>query len=176
MLESRILILFLPNTGGEGDLRACYIAMAIAHMLGLDKDELIRKSNMVNYVQQCQTYEGGLGGEPGNEAHGGYTYCGLAALALAGKMDAIDLPRLIRWAVQRQGSMEGGFNGRTNKLVDGCYSFWQGGLFPLLQKLNPQLLADSDLLGFHESQSTASQEFPVVVGMPIDLEVRQAFV
>jgi protein farnesyltransferase subunit beta len=31
--------------------------------------------------------------------------------------------------------MEGGFNGRTNKLVDGCYSFWQGGLFPLLQRL-----------------------------------------
>ena len=24
------------------------------------------------------------------------------------------------------------FQGRTNKLVDGCYSFWQGGLLPLL--------------------------------------------
>ena len=22
--------------------------------------------------------------------------------------------------------------GRTNKLVDGCYSFWQGGLFPVI--------------------------------------------
>jgi protein farnesyltransferase subunit beta len=37
--------------------------------------------------------------------------------------------------VQRQGWSEGGFNGRTNKLVDGCYSFWQGGVFPLLQEL-----------------------------------------
>lgn len=27
---------------------------------------------------------------------------------------------------------EGGFQGRTNKLVDACYSWWQGGLFPLL--------------------------------------------
>ena len=27
---------------------------------------------------------------------------------------------------------QGGFQGRTNKLVDGCYSFWQGGCFPLL--------------------------------------------
>ena len=45
-----------------------------------------------------------------------------------------------RWAAQRQGSVEGGFNGRTNKLVDGCYSFWQGGLFPLLQRLSPQLM------------------------------------
>jgi protein farnesyltransferase subunit beta len=29
--------------------------------------------------------------------------------------------------------LEGGFQGRPNKLVDGCYSFWVGGLFPLLQ-------------------------------------------
>lgn len=27
---------------------------------------------------------------------------------------------------------EGGFNGRTNKVVDSCYSFWQGALFNLL--------------------------------------------
>ena len=30
---------------------------------------------------------------------------------------------------------EGGFQGRTNKLVDGCYSFWQGGIFPLMHRL-----------------------------------------
>ena len=30
---------------------------------------------------------------------------------------------------------EGGFQGRTNKLVDGCYSFWQGGVFPLLHSI-----------------------------------------
>lgn len=33
--------------------------------------------------------------------------------------------------------------GRTNKLVDGCYSFWQGGIFPLLQRLNPAHLAQT---------------------------------
>jgi len=31
--------------------------------------------------------------------------------------------------------LEGGFEGRTNKLVDGCYSFWQGGLFPLIHTI-----------------------------------------
>lgn len=50
----------------------------------------------------AQTYEGGLGGEPGNEAHGGYTFCGLAALVLAGAPGALDLPRLARWAACRQ--------------------------------------------------------------------------
>ncbi len=30
---------------------------------------------------------------------------------------------------------EGGFQGRTNKLVDGCYSFWQGATIPIAQAL-----------------------------------------
>lgn len=30
---------------------------------------------------------------------------------------------------------EGGFQGRTNKLVDGCYSFWQGATIPIIQAL-----------------------------------------
>jgi prenyltransferase beta subunit len=29
-------------------------------------------------------------------------------------------------------NLEGGFQGRTNKLVDGCYSFWGAGDFPIL--------------------------------------------
>lgn len=49
-----------------------------------------------------QSYEGGLGGEPWNEAHGGYTFCGLAALALLGREDALDVPRLLRWAAANQ--------------------------------------------------------------------------
>jgi prenyltransferase beta subunit len=33
----------------------------------------------------------------------------------------------------RQMKLEGGFQGRTCKLVDACYSFWQGAVFPILQ-------------------------------------------
>jgi hypothetical protein len=78
--------------------------------------------------------QGGLGGEPGNEAHGGYTYCGLAALALLGELNVLDISRLEAWMAQRQTPIEGGFNGRTNKLTDGCYSFWVGAAFALLGK------------------------------------------
>ena len=46
------------------------------------------------YIASCQTYEGGFGGEPGNEAHGGYTFCGLAALVLIERTDLIDLEQL----------------------------------------------------------------------------------
>jgi protein farnesyltransferase subunit beta len=54
-----------------------------------------------------------------------YTYCGLATLALMNRVEVLDLPSLVNWVVFRQGAVEGGFQGRTNKLVDGCYSFWQ---------------------------------------------------
>lgn len=31
-------------------------------------------------------------------------------------------------------NVEGGFQGRTNKLVDGCYSYWMGGIFYILSR------------------------------------------
>lgn len=39
------------------------------------------------------------------------------------------------FSLHTQGALEGGFAGRTAKLVDGCYSFWQGGAFPILADL-----------------------------------------
>ena len=115
------------------DVRGCYTAVAIASVLGILTPSLADDA-LVDYIASCQTFEGGLGGEPGNEAHGGYTFCGFAALCLLGREDALDLPALLRWAAHKQGSAEGGFMGRTHKLVDGCYSWWQGGTFPLLAR------------------------------------------
>uniref|UniRef100_A0AAQ5XBJ3 Protein farnesyltransferase subunit beta n=1 Tax=Amphiprion ocellaris TaxID=80972 RepID=A0AAQ5XBJ3_AMPOC len=83
---------------------------------------------------RCQNWEGGLSGVPGLEAHGGYTFCGTAALVILGKEHMLDLKALLRWVVSRQMRFEGGFQGRCNKLVDGCYSFWQAGLLPLLHR------------------------------------------
>ena len=37
-----------------------------------------------------------------------------------------------KWALNRQMDIEGGFQGRANKLVDGCYSFWLGAIFPMI--------------------------------------------
>uniref|UniRef100_A0A7S1DBW7 Prenyltransferase alpha-alpha toroid domain-containing protein n=1 Tax=Cyclophora tenuis TaxID=216820 RepID=A0A7S1DBW7_CYCTE len=79
--------------------------------------------------------EGGFGGEPWSEAHGGYTFCAVAALQLMNQLEAVDIPALRGWLVRRQMSYEGGFQGRSNKLVDGCYSFWQGGALAILSSL-----------------------------------------
>lgn len=39
-------------------------------------------------------------------------------MALLGETDKLNMDRLIEWTVNRQLEIEGGFNGRINKLVD----------------------------------------------------------
>ena len=132
--------------GGENDVRACYTALAAARVAGVLDAGLAE--GVPEYCRTLQTYEGGTGGEEGNEAHGGYAFCGLAACMLACEAlgartgDFLDLPQMLRWASRRQMRFEGGFQGRTGKLVDGCYSFWVGGLFPLLQAQVGSLVAE----------------------------------
>ncbi|CAM0882823.1 unnamed protein product [Alopecurus aequalis] len=118
---------FRMHDGGEIDVRACYTAVSIASLVNILDADLAK--GVGNYISSCQTYEGGIAGEPYAEAHGGYTYCGLAAMVLLNEVEKLDLPSLIGWVAFRQG-VECGFQGRTNKLVDGCYSFWQASSFP----------------------------------------------
>ena len=120
---------------GECDTRGVYTAIAVASLLGLLSSQLT--ASTVDYLAACQTYEGGMGGEPGNEAHGGYTFCAVAALLVLGGAHHVRLERVRQWAVRRQMRREGGFCGRTNKLVDGCYSWWVGALLPLLSLAPP---------------------------------------
>ncbi|XP_057983831.1 protein farnesyltransferase subunit beta isoform X2 [Malania oleifera] len=124
---------FRMHDAGEMDVRACYTAISVASVLNVLDSELVQ--NVGDYILSCQTYEGGIAGEPGSEAHGGYTFCGLATMILINEVNRLDLTSLINWVAFRQGR-ECGFQGRTNKLVDGCYSFWQGGVFALIQRLH----------------------------------------
>ncbi|CAH0480723.1 unnamed protein product [Peronospora belbahrii] len=132
---------FTAHVGGEADVRVTYCVISIASLYGILTDEL--KAGVVNYVLSCQTYEGGFGGEPGNEAHGGYAFCSVATLYILGAIDQIrDLPGLLHWLANRQMPFEGGYQGRTNKLVDGCYSFWQGAVPALLAEVLRQQYGD----------------------------------
>ena len=90
------------------------------------------------------------------EAHGGYTFCCLASWVLLQPYHTenptsepppnLDLKNLLRWLVNMQGiEIElGGFKGRTNKLVDGCYSWWCGGAFALLEALGVGGIQNAD--------------------------------
>ncbi|KAJ5216290.1 uncharacterized protein N7498_002697 [Penicillium cinerascens] len=135
--------------GGEEDVRGAYCAMTIISLLdlplALPPDAVGRSTGMENftdelpnYLARCQTFEGGISGSPGVEAHGAYAFCALACLSIIGPPEetiarCMDLPLLLSWLSARQNAPEGGFSGRTNKLVDGCYSHWVGGCWPLLQ-------------------------------------------
>lgn len=44
---------------------------------------------------RCQFWEGGIGGVPGMEAHGGYTFCGLAALVILKRVHLLDMKSLL---------------------------------------------------------------------------------
>lgn len=120
------------NPVGERDTRGVYCALSVASLLNIMTDELTE--GVVEYLQQCQTYEGGFGATPlRDEAHGGYTFCATASLAILNKLDSINVEKLIRWCASCQCSEEMGFCGRSNKLVDGCYSFWVGGTAAMLE-------------------------------------------
>ncbi|XP_059770435.1 protein farnesyltransferase subunit beta isoform X1 [Balaenoptera ricei] len=131
---------FLMHVGGEVDVRSAYCAASVASLTNIITPDLFEGT--AEWIARCQNWEGGIGGVPGMEAHGGYTFCGLAALVILKKERFLNLKSLLQWVTSRQMRFEGGFQGRCNKLVDGCYSFWQAGLLPLLHRaLHAQVAA-----------------------------------
>ncbi|KAI8062189.1 terpenoid cyclases/protein prenyltransferase alpha-alpha toroid [Gongronella butleri] len=122
---------FTMHEGGEIDIRGSYCALSVATLTNLMTPELT--ANCGDFVVRSQTFEGGIGPHPGVEAHNGYTFCGVAAIELVGEMHRLDMDKFTKWCCERQMQLEGGFQGRTNKLVDGCYSFWGSGDFPLIR-------------------------------------------
>jgi protein farnesyltransferase subunit beta len=106
------------------------------------------------------------------EAHGGYTFCSLASWValqpvldyfgtVSGSKPSINIQSLVRWLAQMQGNeIEiGGFRGRTNKLVDGCYSWWCGGSFSLLEALGVH--ANAGLAHDHHKDASIPTAFDV---------------
>ncbi|KAL5113020.1 Geranylgeranyl transferase type-1 subunit beta [Taenia crassiceps] len=121
--------LFCP----EFDARFIFSAVASAYILDmleqLDLDEF--EKFLINSI----TYEGAFGSLPKLEAHAGLTYCALASLKLMNRLERV-LPhgslqreKLVNWLVCRQ---NGGFNGRSQKDADTCYTFWVGASLRML--------------------------------------------
>lgn len=82
---------FQMHVGGEVDVRGTYCAISCAKLVNISEEiekELFK--NTVEWVVSCQTYEGGFGGAPDLEAHGGYAFCGIASLVMLGGTDVFD--------------------------------------------------------------------------------------
>jgi len=159
---------FLVTHHAEVDVRGIYCLIAVATLLDILTPSLISGTAAFiascqtyegGFASASQPYfspKGKLLRSPRpalGEAHGGYTNCAIAAWVLLkpfldadrygdddhGKPE-INLRRLKRWLASIQGGASelGGFKGRTNKLVDGCYSWWCGGTFVMIEALKAQ--------------------------------------
>ncbi|KAL5480559.1 RAM1 [Sanghuangporus weigelae] len=156
---------FLVSRDSEVDIRGIYCLLCVATLLNMLTPELVAgTSSFVASLQTYEggfasaSHPYYIADTPSletladyprpalGEAHGGYTFCALASwILLRPLMDKMELERvpeinirnLTRWLALMQGSeIElGGFKGRTNKLVDVCYSWWVGGCFALLRSL-----------------------------------------
>jgi protein farnesyltransferase subunit beta len=140
--------------------RGTYCLLVVATLLDILTPELLH--NVDKFISGCQTYEGGFacstfafptGRASLAEAHGGYTSCSINSHFLLSSVrpqpsgtesslgesypSPIDVQAALRWSVLMQGEAieAGGFRGRSNKLVDGCYSWWVGGGIPVLEEL-----------------------------------------
>lgn len=137
-----------------------YCLLVVATLLDIITPELLH--NVDKFIAACQTFEGGFACSSYAfddshrvamaEAHGGYTSCSIFSHFLLSSVQPpkrlkslpesypvpIDVDSALRWNALMQGeaSEAGGFRGRSNKLVDGCYSWWVGGSFPVLEELH----------------------------------------
>ncbi|XP_075152131.1 geranylgeranyl transferase type-1 subunit beta [Haematobia irritans] len=116
--------------GSENDMRFVFCAAAICHMLDYWGD--VNKDKMFDFIMKSIRYDYGFSQHMEAEGHGGTTYCALAALQLSGQLHRVDqqtLENIKRWCIFRQVD---GFQGRPNKPVDTCYSFWIGAALKIL--------------------------------------------
>jgi len=148
---------------GEVDVRATYTICAMASLLNILTSSLTE--GMVEYIVSCQTFEGGFGGVPFAEAHGGYTFCALAALHILtdGRLydiSGLDIEALRGWLTRRQMAYEGGFQGRCNKLVDGCYSYWIGGAIAILDLVSGKTKDEKDTTNFDSGVFVCGNDEP----------------
>lgn len=143
---------FNTHYKGESDIRALFAAVLIMDVLNINNPKL--KNNIADYLIKNQSYDGGISPNLGSESHAGYTYCGVAALAILKQLAKLDLLKLKQWLILKQKNIEGGFCGRANKLVDSCYTFWVGSIFSIIDnyekdgKTNGFIYNQDDLLKY----------------------------
>ncbi|KAK6056229.1 prenyltransferase and squalene oxidase repeat-containing domain protein [Cooperia oncophora] len=125
-------------------MRFVFCAVAICHIL---RDfSFIDFGSMRNFIRNSLNYDGGIGQGPGDESHGGSTFCAIASLSLANclwdgsVLSRREIDRLVKWALWKQ---DEGFHGRAHKPDDSCYAFWIGAT---LEILNANHLMDKDKL------------------------------
>ncbi|CAD6196941.1 unnamed protein product [Caenorhabditis auriculariae] len=141
------------GVGSESDMRFVYCAVTICHIL--NDDEAIDWDRLGSFIRSSRGIDGGIGQGPGDESHGGSTYCAIASLAVANRLwnekvlKMEDLDRVVKWAMWKQ---DEGFHGRAHKPDDSCYAFWIGATLEILNRydcIDKRRLRDFLLIAQH---------------------------
>ncbi|MBA0614657.1 hypothetical protein Godav_014923 [Gossypium davidsonii] len=156
------------HDGGEIDVRACYTAISVASLLNILDDELVQ--NVGNYILSCQTYEGGISGEPGSEAHGGYTFCGLATMILINEVDRLDLSSLTVRPIGLFSDKEWRGDFRA-ELINWLTVVTHSGRLNSTKGVKPIPLGDGEGSGEESPQTTASSDAAGEEGLNEDLSL-----
>ncbi|KAH8554271.1 protein geranylgeranyltransferase-like protein type I beta subunit [Umbelopsis sp. PMI_123] len=156
---------FAPSYGSlETDIRFVFCACVISYIL--DDWSGVNIERAISFIRNCQSYENAMGQAPKGEAHGGSTYCGVAALTIMGKLQEglVDKDDLINWCLARQIS---GFQGRPNKKEDTCYCFWIGSALQNLEAFH--LVNEVNLRSFLMTTQTSRGGFGKDAESPPDV-------
>ncbi|KIW71870.1 hypothetical protein, variant [Phialophora macrospora] len=124
---------FAGDEWGETDTRFLYGAFNALSILNMM--HLVDVDKAVSYIRACANFDGGFGRSPGEESHSGQIFTCVGALAIARRLDIVDHERLGAWLSERQ-LLNGGLNGRPEKLEDVCYSWWVLSSIAMLGKLH----------------------------------------
>ncbi|KAK6459063.1 geranylgeranyltransferase beta subunit [Scheffersomyces xylosifermentans] len=163
---------------GESDLRLCYIAASIRHLMRYDslspseRINDIDTSALTEFVLNRINFSGGLSAISDVESHLGFTYCGIGCLRLLNYKFGPEFDDTISWLVHRQVDYPaelynfdyeyhqeediGSFNGRDNKFGDTCYSWWCTGSLALIEPKNLSLV-DLDRAKYYLLNTTQNQ-------------------
>ncbi|CAK7201443.1 CAAX farnesyltransferase (FTase) subunit beta [Sporothrix eucalyptigena] len=162
---------FQMSVGGEEDVRGAYCAAVIISILNLPLDLSTESpawtpekptlyTGLANYVQRCQTYEGGISAQPGSEAHGGYAFCALGCLSILDSPDR-SIPRMSdpyhtcyvlsglssaqhKWELVDKPMVEASVKVDDGVPADYTEPVWKSSPFPFLEEESVQVFDEED--------------------------------
>ncbi|KHJ97366.1 prenyltransferase and squalene oxidase repeat-containing domain protein [Oesophagostomum dentatum] len=133
--------------GSESDMRFVFCAVAICHIL--QDYSYINWTSLGSFIKASLNYDGGIGQGPGDESHGGSTFCAIASLSLSNRLwdESVltrkQINRLVKWALWKH---DHGFHGRAHKDDDSCYAFWIGATLEIMILLPPADLGQEEAI------------------------------
>lgn len=113
---------FQGDQFGEIDTRFVYNALQCLSILEELTPEIVDPA--VDWILQCQNFDGCFGMLPGSESHAAQGFTCLGALSIANALHKLPKKEVLEWWLSDRQVDSGGLNGRPEKLPDVCYSWW----------------------------------------------------